>query len=71
MVDHRLIKGAAWQGYYDQLSARIDTLKPGATGDLARLIDATAREIALWRAAPDDVTYALMLVRPEAGLDEV
>ncbi len=60
----RLIRGKAWQAYYDPLQTRIEILRPAAPPDLlATLVDAQ-REIELWRAAPEEIAYLLALVRP-------
>ncbi len=64
--DHRLLVGAPWASYYDPLQARIAHLR-GTDPDpaLADALDRDAAEIALWRAAPDHIAYALLLVQPE------
>lgn len=64
ILGQRRIEGMAWAGYYAQLSARIAQLRPGADADLCEVLDAAAREISLWRSAPTEVTYSLMVVRP-------
>lgn len=64
LLGHRLIAGMAWAGYYTELAQRVAKLRPTADPVLSELLDNTAREISLWRQAPDDVAYALMLVRP-------
>lgn len=65
VVDHRRIVGEAWAGYYRELEARIVALRPGAKEALADLLSAAEQEIALWRAAPEHVAYALVLARSE------
>ncbi|WP_338551044.1 class I SAM-dependent methyltransferase [Roseovarius phycicola] len=60
----RLIKGLAWAGYYAELSARINGLRGEGNAALTQVLDAAEREIALWRAAPDQVAYVLVLARP-------
>ena len=71
VLDHRRVAGAAWAVYYRELEARLDALSadPEAAGEgpLADLVAATRREIALWQAVPEAVSYALVLVRPEPG----
>ena len=57
----RLIVGAPWAAYYDPLQVRIDQLRPKSEGDLTEVLDENQREIDLWRAAPDDVAYLLVL----------
>ena len=64
VLGHRPVVGAGWAGYYAQLSGRIATLRGQADAALGAVLDAAEREISLWRAAPGDVAYALMLVRP-------
>lgn len=62
---HRILTGAPWAAYYGPLAARIADLREQAPNAALRaVLDATAREIALWQAAPDRIAYALMLVRP-------
>ena len=63
-IDQRRIEGMAWAGYYGELAARIAQLRPGADAAMKEVLDATAREIALWRSAPTDIIYILTLVRP-------
>ncbi|MEQ8257836.1 MAG: class I SAM-dependent methyltransferase [Roseovarius confluentis] len=65
--DHRLITGMAWADYYAELGGRIANLRPGADDALAQVLDDAAREIALWRQAPGDIAYALILARPGFG----
>lgn len=67
LLGHRRVVGDAWRGYYDALSARIAKLRPGARGALADLLERSAREIRLWQAAPDEIAYALLVVRPVAA----
>lgn len=62
----RWIIGPAWAAYYEPMEARIadlgrDTSDPVLQGVLAE----GAREIALWRAAPDEIAYMLFVVRPK------
>lgn len=66
LEDHRLVLGAPWAAYYDPLRARIADLRAQDPGPaLSAMLDESAREIALWEAAPDHIAYALLLVRPE------
>jgi len=58
----RMIVGAAWQAYYDPLEARADALE--AQGRATRAVADARREIALWRAAREEIAYALLLVQP-------
>lgn len=64
VLDTRIIKGLAWAGYYAELSARINALQGGSNALLNEVLDAAKREIALWRAAPDEVAYVLVLAQP-------
>lgn len=62
---HRMIVGAPWQAYYDPMQTRIDMLRaqnPDAA--LTKALDENQLEIDRWRAAKDDVAYALMIVKP-------
>jgi trans-aconitate methyltransferase len=57
--------GAPWRAYYDPMQARLDILREGnVTGDLATAIAEAQREIDLWRAAQDEIAYALFVVTP-------
>ena len=60
----RRIEGLAWAGYYAELAMRINGLRAGADSELTEVLDAASREIALWRAAPGEVAYTLILARP-------
>lgn len=60
----RLMFGAPWAAYYAPLEARIAALRPGAPAELRAVLDESAREIALWRKAPDEIAYQLSLVEP-------
>lgn len=64
-LGYRLLVGPPWAAYYGPLVARIAALRAaGPTPALAEVLDASAREIALWNAAPEDVAYALFVVEP-------
>ena len=63
-LDVRIVSGAPWAGYYGALETRIATLRPGADAEMMAVLDGAAREIALWRAAPERIAYALVLARP-------
>jgi trans-aconitate methyltransferase len=60
----RFLEPSAWAAYYVPQSARIAALRPGASPDLAKVLDAAEAEIAGWRAAPEEITYAQLLVAP-------
>ncbi|WP_227269373.1 class I SAM-dependent methyltransferase [Roseobacter weihaiensis] len=60
----RRLSDAAWEGYYSPLDARIAKLRPGATGDLAAVLDEAEAEAALWRAERATFGYTLCVVRP-------
>lgn len=65
VVDHRMIQGAAWEYYYDSLTRRIAVLRSEEPDPMVQaVIDETAQEIANWQAAPDQIAYALLVVRP-------
>ena len=62
---YRTIVGAPWTAYYTSLQARIDVLRtqnPDVT--LAAALDDSQLEIDRWRAAPDQIAYALLIVTP-------
>ena len=66
VLDHRMIVGAPWARYYDPMQARNDHLRATATDPL--LLAAVAEnqtEIDRWRAARDEIAYALLIVAPE------
>lgn len=63
-VASRLMQGPPWAEYYLPMAARIEQLAPDASPDLAEVLEAGRREIALWRAAPDEVSYLLSIVEP-------
>ena len=46
------------------MARRIAILRPDAEPVLAVVLDENEAEIARWRAAPDDIAYALMVVAP-------
>lgn len=60
----RRIVGAGWAEYYTPLEARIAFLRESGEEGTGAVLDAAEREIALWRQAPDQICYALMVVRP-------
>lgn len=64
VLDHRLVQDAAWADYYVGLEERIAELRPGAEAVLAEVLDAEQGEIDTWRAAPDEIAYALVLAVP-------
>ncbi|MCC5990928.1 MAG: class I SAM-dependent methyltransferase [Rhodobacteraceae bacterium] len=57
--------GAAWEAYYRPIERRIEKLRPSATGALAGALDQAEQEIARWKAAPSEIAYALLVVKPE------
>lgn len=63
-VAARTLAPSAWAAYYVPQAARIEALRPGAAPDLARVLEAAAQEFALWRTAPEEITYAQLLVAP-------
>ena len=65
VLAHRMIIGAPWQAYYDPMQARIDALrKQDTTPAVQAAMDECQTEIDRWRAASDEVAYALMIVAP-------
>ncbi len=65
ILGERMITGAAWQAYYAPMEARIAVLKAAGRGqELTEAIAQAEAEIANWRAAPEEIAYVLMLVRP-------
>jgi hypothetical protein len=47
------------------MAARIDALRPTATGSLLAALEDADLEITRWRAAPSEIAYLLMVVAPE------
>lgn len=65
VLDHRMIVGAAWEAYYTPMKARLAMLRAGDPDPvLVEAIEASAREAARWEAAPDQIAYCLLVVRP-------
>ncbi len=58
----RVVSGPAWEAYYAPLQARLDQLR---TQDpepaLVRQIDEAQHEIDMWRVAPDQIAYLLVI----------
>ncbi|QFT80584.1 hypothetical protein FIU89_08170 [Roseovarius sp. THAF27] len=67
VLNHRLVTGRAWAEYYAELGGRIAALRPDADAALDQVLDTALREITLWRQAPGDIAYALILARPGFG----
>ncbi|NJM84675.1 MAG: class I SAM-dependent methyltransferase [Tabrizicola sp.] len=65
LLGHRMVIGAGWRAYYQPLEARITMLRLTADAALTAVLDAEQREIDLWRKAPDEIAYALLVVAPE------
>ncbi|MEI2804782.1 class I SAM-dependent methyltransferase [Albidovulum sp.] len=65
VLGERMVIGAAWRDYYEPMARRVALLRPDAGPALAAVLDSAEAEIARWRAAPDDIAYALMVVAPE------
>ncbi len=65
VLGERMVIGAAWRDYYEPMARRVALLRPEAGPALAAVLDAAEAEIGRWRAAPDDIAYALMVVAPE------
>lgn len=64
VLGERMVIGAAFRDYYEPMARRIALLRPDAEPVLAVVLDENEAEIARWRAAPDDIAYALMVVAP-------
>lgn len=65
VLGERLVIGAAFRDYYEPMARRIALLRPGAAPELSAVLDGAEAEIARWRAAPDDIAYALLVVAPQ------
>ncbi len=65
VIATRQIVGAPWEAYYTPMQAKIDVLRAQADPALTEVLDECQREIDLWRAASDQVAYALLVVRPK------
>lgn len=65
ILDTRLLIGAPWEAYYGSVTREIAALRPGASPAMAEVLDASEREVALWRQAPDRIAYELVLARPD------
>ncbi|KMW57524.1 hypothetical protein AIOL_002489 [Candidatus Rhodobacter oscarellae] len=63
-VATRRVSDQAWEAYYDPIDARIALLRPGASEELAAVLDEAEREAALWRAHSHETGYLLSVVRP-------
>ena len=64
VIATRILSDDAWENYYTPLEARIEKLRPGAEGELAKVLDADEAEIAGWRAHRGEFGYQLTVVRP-------
>jgi len=63
--DQRMIVGKPWADYYDSLQARIDVLREQSPeAALVEALDENQREIDMWRAAQDEIAYALLIAKP-------
>ena len=57
---------APWESYLAPMQARIDTLRDQAPDPLlCSTLDSHQHEIDGWRAAPDQIAYALLIVTPQ------
>ena len=65
VLGERMVIGAAFGSYYEPMARRVADLRSGADAGLVAVLDAAEAEIARWRAAPDDIAYALLVVAPE------
>ncbi|EPX85000.1 class I SAM-dependent methyltransferase [Salipiger mucosus] len=64
VIDTRWLTATPWAAYYDSLEREIAALRPGASAAMTEVLDGAAREIALWRQAPEQIAYLLVLARP-------
>lgn len=55
---------AAWDAYYGPLEQRIAALRPNADAELNDVLDATQKEIAIWKAHGGDYGYYLTVAVP-------
>jgi len=63
---HRMIVGAPWEAYYTPMQTRIDMLRKQAPeAVLTAALNENQLEMDRWRAAPDQIAYALLIVTPE------
>lgn len=63
--DQRWIIGAGWEAYYGPKAKRVQMLKASDPHPaLAKVIEQTEREIALWTENQDQIAYSLFVVRP-------
>ena len=61
----RDVKGAAWAAYYTPMEARNAKLRAGGvSAEVEAACTDAVREITLWRAAPDEIAYLLILAKP-------
>jgi SAM-dependent methyltransferase len=60
----RALRAPAWEAYYGPMERRIAALRRDADADLAAVLDAGAREIALWRAHQAETGSLLAVVFP-------
>lgn len=66
VLRHRMIVGEPWLAYYEPMQVRIDHLRATATDPIVlAAVDENQTEIDRWRAAQDEVAYALLIVAPE------
>ncbi len=60
----RRIVGDPWAAYMGPLETRVGKLRGTGEDGLDEVLIAAEQEVALWRQAPDQIQYALMLARP-------
>ncbi|WP_299612320.1 class I SAM-dependent methyltransferase [uncultured Tateyamaria sp.] len=66
VLGHRMIVGAPWQTYYDPMVARMDHLRATAMDPMVlAAVEENQTEVDRWRAARDEIAYALLIVAPE------
>ena len=64
-IGHRMQVGAPWEAYYRPMAERIAHLRTGEVSlDLKAALAESETEIAQWKACPDEIAYALLVVAP-------
>jgi SAM-dependent methyltransferase len=61
---------ADWQRYYGPLRQRLESVRPSATGALARVVDVMAREIAVFDHHGGSYASVFFIVRPNVLNDQ-
>ncbi|MEL7132452.1 MAG: class I SAM-dependent methyltransferase, partial [Pseudomonadota bacterium] len=65
VLAHRMVIGTPWAAYYKPMQARSDHLRATETDPLVQAtVTENQTEMDLWRAARDEIAYALLIVAP-------